>query len=74
MPLGTWHADPAMQELGGAFSNVFLRYVASVSPMLIESGAVPAEDVEDMYERVEREVRTVAGLVSVLYTVHARKI
>ncbi|KAJ7462106.1 S-adenosyl-L-methionine-dependent methyltransferase [Mycena latifolia] len=74
MPLGSWHPDPAMKQLGRAFRGAFLRYVASVRPMLVESGVVSLEELEDVYERVEREVRTVEGLVSVFHTVHARKI
>ncbi|KAJ6578742.1 S-adenosyl-L-methionine-dependent methyltransferase [Mycena vulgaris] len=74
MPLGPWHPDPAIKALGRAFRGVFLRYAASVRPMLVESGVASAEDLENVYERVEREVRTVAGLVSIFHTVHARKI
>ncbi|KAJ7457052.1 S-adenosyl-L-methionine-dependent methyltransferase, partial [Mycena latifolia] len=74
MPLGPWHPDPAMKQLGRAFRVVFLRYTASVRPMLAESGVASPEELADVYERVEREVRTVAGLVAVFHTVHARKI
>ncbi|KAJ7726812.1 S-adenosyl-L-methionine-dependent methyltransferase [Mycena maculata] len=74
MPLGPWPPDPALQRLGLAFRGVFLRYVASMRPMLAEGGALSAAAYDDMYARVEREVRTVAGLVAVFHTVHARKI
>ena len=74
MPLGPWHPDPAMKLLGRAFRVVFLRYAASLRPMLLESGVVGTEELEVVYERVEREVRTVAGLVSVFHTVHARRV
>ncbi|KAJ7092438.1 S-adenosyl-L-methionine-dependent methyltransferase [Mycena belliarum] len=74
MPIGAWHPDPAMRQLGRVFRVVFLRYIASVRPMLAESGVATPEALDDMYQRVERELRTVAGLVGVFHTVHARKI
>ncbi|KAJ7658506.1 S-adenosyl-L-methionine-dependent methyltransferase [Mycena rosella] len=74
IPLGPWHPAPALKHLGRAYRIVLLRYIASVRPMLVESGVASAEELEGMYERVEREVRTVAGLVFVFHTVHARKI
>ncbi|KAJ7454998.1 S-adenosyl-L-methionine-dependent methyltransferase [Mycena galericulata] len=74
MPLGAWPHEPAMRQLGRGFRVAFLRYIASVRPMIVETGAVEAEALDEVYERVEREVRTVAGLVSVFHTVHARRI
>ncbi|KAJ7739663.1 hypothetical protein DFH07DRAFT_965651 [Mycena maculata] len=64
----------AWRRLGRAFRAVFLRYVASVRLMLAEGGALSAATCDDMYARVECELRTVAGLVAVFHTVHARKI
>ncbi|KAF7374457.1 Pleiotropic drug resistance ABC transporter protein [Mycena sanguinolenta] len=74
MPIGSWHPDKAMQRLGRAFRAAYQRYMASVRPMLIESGVVPADELDDLYERVERELAEVEGLVSVFHTVYARKI
>ncbi|KAJ7750881.1 S-adenosyl-L-methionine-dependent methyltransferase [Mycena metata] len=74
MPLGGWHPEPAMQRLGLAFRTVFMRYMGSVRPMLAESGVVPTDELDDVYQRVEQEVHEVEGLLSVFHTVHARKI
>ncbi|KAJ7123755.1 hypothetical protein C8R44DRAFT_840581 [Mycena epipterygia] len=74
MPMGPWHPDAAEKALGEAFLHAFLQYMASVRPMLTESGVVSAEELDDEYGRVEQEVHNVAGLVSVFHTVHARKI
>ncbi|KAJ6588065.1 S-adenosyl-L-methionine-dependent methyltransferase [Mycena capillaripes] len=74
MPLGPWHPESAMKPLGRAFRTVFLRYMASVRPMLIESGVVSTEELDDVYARAEREVREVDGLLAVFNTVYARKI
>ncbi|KAJ7353077.1 S-adenosyl-L-methionine-dependent methyltransferase [Mycena albidolilacea] len=74
MPLGPWHPEPAMKRLGRAFRAVFLRYMASTRPMLVESGVVPGPDLDDVYVRAKQELRHVEGLLSVFHTVHARKI
>ncbi|KAJ6463572.1 S-adenosyl-L-methionine-dependent methyltransferase, partial [Mycena sanguinolenta] len=74
MPVGPWHPDEDMQRLGRAFRAAYLRYMASVRPMLDESGVVPADELDGVYERVQRELAEVEGLVAIFHTVHARKI
>ncbi|KAJ6625960.1 S-adenosyl-L-methionine-dependent methyltransferase [Mycena sp. CBHHK59/15] len=74
MPVGPWHPDPALQQLGLVFRVVVLRYFASVRPMLAEGGAIPPTELERVYQCVRRELRTVEGLVFVFRTVHARRV
>lgn len=74
MPVGPWHPDPAMKALGSAFRAMFLRYTESVRPMLVESGLVSVDELDDVYVRMECEVREAEGLLAVFNTVHARKI
>ncbi|KAJ7607480.1 S-adenosyl-L-methionine-dependent methyltransferase [Roridomyces roridus] len=73
MPIGSWPADAALRRLGRAFRAVFMRYLASVRPLLIENGGLSEDEVDQMYQNVENELRTVQGMVTVFHTVHARK-
>ncbi|KAF8970644.1 S-adenosyl-L-methionine-dependent methyltransferase [Flammula alnicola] len=72
VPIGTWSPDPSMRSIGATCLEAHERYADSVRPMLVESGRAAVE-VDNMLARYIQEVRTVDGLVSVLYIVHARK-
>ncbi|KAG6901202.1 hypothetical protein C0995_015449 [Termitomyces sp. Mi166 len=73
MPIGPWHSDPRMKDLGKAFRAVLVRYADSVKPLLREAG-LTEEQVEAIVAAYLHDLRTVSGLVADLHTVHARKI
>ncbi|KAF7374434.1 hypothetical protein MSAN_00327500 [Mycena sanguinolenta] len=70
MTIGSWHPDEVMQRPGRAFRAAYRRYMVSVRPMLmlIERGAGSADELDDLYERVQRELAEVEGLVPVFHT------
>jgi hypothetical protein len=49
------------------------QYTDSIKPLLIEAGWEEA-DASSMLADYIQEIRTVSGLVTVLHTVHARKV
>ncbi|KDR78240.1 hypothetical protein GALMADRAFT_138359 [Galerina marginata CBS 339.88] len=73
IPIGAWSADPSLQSIGTACLEANERYASSVKPLLCDSGWTDAE-AESMLTDFIREIRTMNGLVSVLYTVHARRV
>ncbi|KAJ7614020.1 S-adenosyl-L-methionine-dependent methyltransferase [Roridomyces roridus] len=73
MPLGSWPAATASRRLGRVFRAVFIRYLDSVRPLLIENGGLSENDVDKLFQNVENELRTVQGMAAVFHTVHARK-
>ncbi|KAJ7603476.1 S-adenosyl-L-methionine-dependent methyltransferase [Roridomyces roridus] len=74
VPLGAWPRPHALRRLGKAFRVVFLRYLASVRPMILANGGIGETAFDELRVRVENELDTVAGLVCVFHTVHARRI
>ncbi|KAG6884446.1 hypothetical protein C0993_011048 [Termitomyces sp. T159_Od127] len=73
MPIGPWHGDPRMKELGQAFRATLVRYADSVKPLLIEAGWTEGQ-VAAIIAAYLHDLRTVSGLVAVLHTVHAQRI
>ncbi|KAG6844102.1 hypothetical protein H0H87_009777 [Tephrocybe sp. NHM501043] len=73
MPIGPWHPDPQMKHLGRAFRAALVRYADSVKPLLVENG-LTEEQVGAIVHEYVHELKTVRGMVSVLYTVHAHRI
>ncbi|PPQ72036.1 hypothetical protein CVT26_006726 [Gymnopilus dilepis] len=73
IPIGAWHEDPAMQSIGAACLRANERYAQSVRPFLVDSGWSEA-DVDTMLDNYIHEIRSVNGLVSVLFTAHARRL
>jgi len=49
------------------------QYTVSIKPLLIEAGWEES-DISHMLANYIQEIRTVRGLVTVLHTVHARKV
>lgn len=72
IPIGTWSTDPYLQSIGAASLQANMRYAQSVKPFLLESGW-SEPDADTMLEDYIQEIRTRDGLVSILYTVHARR-
>lgn len=70
MPIGPWHRDPSMRELGQAFRVTLVRYADSVKPLLMEVGWMEMQ-VAAIVAAYLHDLRTIPGLVAVLHTVHA---
>lgn len=73
MPIGPWHGDPWMKELGKGFRATLVRYADSVKPLLLEAGWTEVQ-VAEIVAAYLHDLRTVPGLVAVLHTVHAQRI
>ncbi|KAF9472630.1 S-adenosyl-L-methionine-dependent methyltransferase [Pholiota conissans] len=73
VPIGTWPANPPMRSAGRTCRTALERYTSSIRPLLVEGGWSD-EDVDDLVADYLSEINNVRGLVSVLYTVHARRV
>ncbi|KAG6879313.1 hypothetical protein C0992_003640 [Termitomyces sp. T32_za158] len=73
VPIGPWHEDPRMKEIGRGFRATLSRYADSVKPLLMDAGWTE-EEVAAIAQAYLHDLRTVPGLVAVLHTVHAQKI
>lgn len=74
MPVGDWHRNPQLRQLGANFRGVLEMYAASMSIVMLESGRYHCMEVESLVEGFMQEMHTVPGLVCEYYTVRARKI
>lgn len=72
VPIGPWPADPALRELGILCLQAQEQYARSIRPLLTESGW--AEEFDNLVADYIQEINNVPGLVSILYTVHARRL
>ncbi|KAF8900133.1 hypothetical protein CPB84DRAFT_1779393 [Gymnopilus junonius] len=72
VPIGAWPTDPSLRSIGAACLQANVRYAESVKPFLLDSGWTAA-NVDTMVEEYVQEIESLNGLVSVLYTVHARR-
>ena len=73
IPIGVWPADVASQNIGADYLTVCNQYADSSKPLLREVGWSGAA-LERLITDYTQEIRTVNGLVGVLYTVHARRV
>ena len=73
IPIGAWHTDPFLRRIGTMCREAQEQYTVSIKPLLIEAGWEES-DVSHMLADYIQEIRTVRGLVTVLHTVHARKV
>ncbi|KAG5730856.1 hypothetical protein E4T56_gene16177 [Termitomyces sp. T112] len=73
LPIGLWHHDQRMKDIGRAFGATLVRYADSVKPLLLEAG-LTEEQVATITAAYVHDLSTVPGLVVVLHTVHARRI
>jgi hypothetical protein len=75
VPIGDWHPDPVMKELGNDFRSVWVRYADSLKPMLGEPGLGMNEaQIDDLMEGYLQDMHNTSGMVGVYHTVHAKKI
>lgn len=72
MPIGGWHDNPALRELGREYREMVELYARSMRAVLIEGPW--AARAEALIQGYIDESRRVSGLVSVYYTVHARRL
>lgn len=72
IPIGSWSTEPILRTVGATCLEMNVRYAESVQPFLIDSGWTEGE-VNQLCEDFVREIRSLNGLVGILYVVHARK-
>ena len=72
MPIGTWHSDPSMQDLGEKYRNSLVTYVHSMQLMMVEAGRDP-DEVRELAGGYVNEMFTVHGMICYFYTVQANR-
>ncbi len=73
VPIGSWPDDPADRDIGVASLSAQQEYARSIRQLLLESGYTDA-GITNLVADYLQEINDVRGLVSVLYTVHARRL
>ncbi len=71
MPVGGWHDDPALRELGREYREMVELYARSMRAVLIEGPWAARAD--DLIQDYINESWRVPGLGSLYHTVHARR-
>ena len=71
MPIGDWHSSPELRAIGREYREMVALYARSMRSVLMEGRR--AAEANDLIDGYIRESWSVRGLVSVLYTVHARR-
>jgi hypothetical protein len=71
VPIGGWHDDPGMRQLGRTFQGILGRFAESVKPMLLQSHQ-PGH-VDALIQSFTAEIGTVHGLLGAYHIVEAFK-
>lgn len=71
MPIGDWHTDPQMREMGREYREMVEMYARSMRAVLLEGVWAPQADT--LIHNFIDEIRLVRGMVSTVFTVHARR-
>ncbi|KAF9562857.1 S-adenosyl-L-methionine-dependent methyltransferase [Agrocybe pediades] len=72
IPIGDWHTDAMLKEVGLLTLEANKRYGDSVKPLLMEAGWTGTQ-VDGLLEDYKQELDNTIGLNSVLVTVYATK-
>ncbi|KAI0076867.1 S-adenosyl-L-methionine-dependent methyltransferase [Panus rudis PR-1116 ss-1] len=70
VPIGPWHSDQRLQQIGAAYRDMVKVYASSMSLMMVQAGESQTE-VARLLQGYLYELDNVAGMVSHFYTVHA---
>jgi hypothetical protein len=73
IPVGAWHSDPRLADLGGKLQEIQTRFADSVKPLLGDMGN-SEEFIEALTSSFVNEIASVGGLVAAYHYVHATKI
>ncbi|KAI0369527.1 S-adenosyl-L-methionine-dependent methyltransferase [Pilatotrama ljubarskyi] len=71
-PIGDWWDDPVKKELGREFREMMVLYARSMRALLSEGRR--ATEADALIEGYIRDLWGVPGMVSLCYTVHARRV
>ncbi|KAI0743042.1 S-adenosyl-L-methionine-dependent methyltransferase [Daedaleopsis nitida] len=71
MPIGDWHSDPLLRELGREYRDMVNVYARSMRGLLLEGPW--AAHTDTLVRNFLDETWSVRGMVSTLFTVHARR-
>lgn len=72
VPIGVWHPDSEMRNIGEECLEAHRRYARSVRALLIKQLCTEAQ-ADSIISDYVHELTVSRGLVAVLYTVHARR-
>lgn len=72
IPIGSWSSDASLRHIGEINLKAQERYAESVRHLFIEA-AWEESDIDLLLTDYVEEIRRVDGLLTVCYTVHARK-
>ena len=72
MPVGDWHENPALRELGREYREMVELYARSMRAVLVDGPWAARADA--LVQGYIDESWRVPGLVSVYHTVHARRL
>ncbi|KII94192.1 hypothetical protein PLICRDRAFT_99517 [Plicaturopsis crispa FD-325 SS-3] len=73
VPVGDWMPNLEQREIGIAYRDMLVGYAEAVRPLLRQA-EWPEDGVNELVEGFLRGMRETDGMVSILYTVHARRI
>ena len=71
MPIGDWHPDPALRELGREYREMVELYARSMRAVLVDGRF--AAQADELVQGYVEDIWSVPGMVSVCYTVYARR-
>ena len=74
VPIGDWHPDPRMRQLGVEFRELAKAYAQNVRALLVDSGGLNMRDAQELIDGHQREMAAVRGLAIRYYTVFARRV
>lgn len=73
LPIGPWHVHPHVNETGQAMRWSLLVFADSVRPLFLRAGKSEA-DIEQIMERLRKDLKEVPYLVAEYHTVWAQKL
>lgn len=73
VPIGSWPSDVSQRQIGEVNLRAQERYADSVKNLLLD-GSWEENEVERLVTEYIDELRSIDGMTTVCYTVHARKV
>ncbi|ESK92404.1 tam domain [Moniliophthora roreri MCA 2997] len=72
MPIGPWQGDHRLKRCGSAYRACLGRYMEAFRRLLAETG-LNDDQMDQLFELAEQDMKEVPGLIGVFYTCYARK-
>lgn len=74
VPVGDWHPDARMREIGADMRRFLCVYAESMRVLLLEAGRLHQVAVDSLVRGYKEELFSVRGMVCIYYSVHARRL